>query len=185
MCLLLFSPGPTPVLSAVTLPTSTHRFILSLLFPSLDDYMSALGCPGRGLTLNTCLSHTHTHRQSPHQVWLIWLVTHVSRAITGIQMFHSPFVCAPPLYTHTLSNTHMPGTHLLTSPPLASSSQGCDAACSVLLFWLFLLCFSEVSVSCDYLLCIRRKRPALCFHRGLQRLHQWLKGSYQRKRAAV
>lgn len=102
-CLLFFSPGST---RAVTLPKSTLWFICSLLpspplfHPSaFPGWLHAALCC-RGLTPNTRHTYSDT-QQPPHQVWLIWLVTHVNRAITSIQMLHSPLVCTPLL--HTLS----------------------------------------------------------------------------------
>ena len=175
--LLLFSPAPTP--SAVQSPCRRQTADLYFLLPPSPPLSpSRLPSPWTTICrhrlvqdvdrLLIYVTHTHTHthihaQQSLHQVWLIWLVTRVSRAITSIQMFHSPFVCTPynthtHTYTHIHTNTHLhTHTHLLSSPPLASSRGGCDAACGVLLFWLFLLRLSELSVSCDYLLCIRRK----------------------------
>lgn len=65
---------------------------------------------------------------------------------------------APPPHTHSLFQTRVRYTPAFN--PLPFSRWGCDAACSVLLFWLFLLCFSELLPSCDYLLHIRRKKCA-------------------------
>ena len=136
--------------SAVALPTSNRWFILpppsvsaALSIPPalpLDDYMSAPACPGRGSTLNIRHTHTHTHthihaQQSLHQVWLIWLVTRVSRAITSIQMFHSPFVCAPyNTHTHTYTQTHTyththTCFHPLPLPPVVEDAMRRVACC--------------------------------------------------------
>lgn len=151
MCPLLFSAAPTPVSSTVTLLKSTHWFILSPPSISAPLWVTICWCwlvqDVDRLLIH--FTHTHTHaQQSPHQVWLIWLVTRVSRAITGIQMFHSPFVYTP--------TTH---THLLSSPPLAFSSWGCDAACSMLLFWLFLL----FSLSSLWVVTALHQKKEVCF----------------------
>lgn len=142
VCRAIFSPGPlryraqSPGRSpAIDLYPPSHP-------PSISTPLQLL-CPPEmticrhwlvrnvdRLLIYYAHAHTHTHaQQSPHQVWLIWLVTHVSRAITGIQMFHSPFVCTS-ARTHTHANhTRTPAFILLPSPPVVGDVMRHVARC--------------------------------------------------------
>lgn len=110
-----------------------------LLSPSLHHPWYTICRPGRGSTLNTRLVHKHTNtRQSPHQVWLIWLVTRVSRAITSIQMFHSLFVCTP---NHTHTRTYRAHTcfHAFSLPPVVEDVM-LNVACCCFAYSCFAFC---------------------------------------------
>jgi len=149
MCVLLFLPvtnssiersHPADMHPLIYTPPTTTLHLHSP--PSLDDYMSALGCPGRGSTLNIRHTHTHTHthrRSTVSSPGLIDLARNTWAELSPASRCSTVLLSAPPptppVHTYTHTHTH---THLLSSPPHASSSQGCDAVCSALLFWLFL-----------------------------------------------